>query len=151
MNELESYVKMIIDKEEKESMESLEHILLKSLSYLKDHCEDLYDELSLDLYVLANGECITKDDAIKYVDNMKPVGTKWGYDQVMQVANQYGISFDSFSPQSLFWAMNMLYNDYHQVLGNEVGSYVKMARAFLNDEDAPDGDAKVFRYIRVMK
>lgn len=47
--------------------------------------------------------------------------------------------------------MNMLYNNFHQVLGDNTFVYVKMAKTWLSDEDAPKGDAKAYRYVKAMK
>ena len=49
---------------------------------------------------------------------------------------------------------NMLYSDYCEVLKpyiarepeKEADFYIKMAKAFLDDEDAPDGSAKLAMY-----
>ena len=59
-----------------------------------------------------------------------------------------------FTEEDLFMAANMLYSDYCEVLKNyipreperEADFYLKMARAFLEDEDAPDGSAKLAMY-----
>ena len=44
--------------------------------------------------------------------------------------------------------MNMLYSDYYGAVPDNVESYFKMAKAFLEDKDAPEG--KAFRYYKAM-
>lgn len=61
----------------------------------------------------------------------------------------YGISFRDFNEYDWNYAMNMIYSDYCEVLGDNVTSYVRMAHKFLNDKDAPDG--KALRYAMCMK
>ena len=60
-----------------------------------------------------------------------------------------GVSFRDFNEYDWNYAMNMIYSDYCEVLGDNVTSYVRMAHKFLNDKDAPDG--KALRYAMCMK
>lgn len=61
---------------------------------------------------------------------------------------------DGFTEEDLFMAANMLYSDYCEVLkkyiprepDREADFYLKMAKEFLEDEDAPDGSAKLAMY-----
>ena len=41
-----------------------------------------------------------------------------------------------------YYVMNMMHSDYADVLGSDVGTYVKMAKAYMEDPDAAEG--KVF-------
>ena len=148
---VEKYIRQIVEAENNEEMEALEEVFYKTLRYLQDACPKMYDEVYMDIYIIANGECITKEDAMDYVEDMMPYGEHWTYEQTTQVGRQSGIGFDKFSEPSFYWTMNMLYNDYSEVLGGEASMYIKLAKAFLLDEDAPSGDAKVFRYINAMK
>ena len=61
---------------------------------------------------------------------------------------------EGYTEDDLCMAANMLYSDYCEVLKpyisrepeKEADFYVKMAKAFLDDEDAPDGSAKLAMY-----
>ena len=61
---------------------------------------------------------------------------------------------EGYTEDDLCMAANMLYSDYCEVLRpyiprepeKEADFYVKMAKAFLDDEDAPDGSAKLAMY-----
>lgn len=61
---------------------------------------------------------------------------------------------EGYTEEDLCMAANVLYSDYCEVLKpyisrepeKEADFYLKMAKAFLNDEDAPDGSAKLAMY-----
>lgn len=61
---------------------------------------------------------------------------------------------DGYTEDDLCMAANMLYSDYCEVIRpyishepeKEADFYLKMAKAFLEDEDAPDGSAKLAMY-----
>lgn len=61
---------------------------------------------------------------------------------------------EGYTEEDLCMAANMLYSDYCEVirpyisheLEKEADFYLKMAKAFLEDEDAPDGSAKLAMY-----
>lgn len=76
-------------------------------------------------------------------------GAHWNYDQTKQVITQKGLECD---PVEFYAAMNMIYSDYSKVakrLGiNNIDFYVEMAKAFLDDKDAPhDKLARYYQYI----
>lgn len=62
-------------------------------------------------------------------------GKKWEVDQVRQVAQQHNIHFDEYRPETLTAIANMLYSDYCRILGSDLMMYVKLAKAFLEDDD----------------
>lgn len=62
-------------------------------------------------------------------------GKKYDVDQIRQVAQQMGIHFDEYSPELLTAITNMMYSDYCKIHGNDLMAYVKMAKAFLEDDD----------------
>lgn len=62
-------------------------------------------------------------------------GKKWDVDQIRQIAQQQGIKFDEYRPETLTAIANMLYSDYCKVLGADIMLYTKMAKAFLEDDD----------------
>lgn len=65
-----------------------------------------------------------------------------------------GEDFEGYTEEELCMAANMLYSDYCEVLKHyisresdkEADFYLKMAKAFLEDKDAPDGSAKLAMY-----
>lgn len=62
-------------------------------------------------------------------------GKKWEVDQIKQIAQQQGIKFDEYSPELFAVVMNALYADYCKVLGADPMMYVKLTKAWLEDDD----------------
>ena len=62
-------------------------------------------------------------------------GPKWQMEQVKQVAQQHGIKFDEYSPETFTAVMNALYADYCKVLGADPAMYAKLTKAWLEDDD----------------
>lgn len=92
---------------------------------------------------------LTKTDAESWVRHMQnsdgSSGAHWDYNQTEQVRQQKGYKCD---PVAFYAAMNMMYSDYCQAardIGcNTVDFYAAMAKAFLEDADAPSD--KIERY-----
>lgn len=82
---------------------------------------------------------LTSKDIKKWEKHMEnadgTTGKHFETDQVRQVAQQLGIRFEEYSPELLTAITNMMYSDYCKLHGNDIMSYVKMARAFLDDDD----------------
>ena len=57
---------------------------------------------------------------------------------------QYGI--ERFYNLAAGAGVGMIYSDYYGAVPNEVASYVKLAKAFLDDKDAPNGKAFIYYY-----
>lgn len=62
-------------------------------------------------------------------------GKKFDTEKVMHAAQQMNIKFDEYSPELLSAITNMMYSDYCKVLGGDLMIYVKLAKAFLEDDD----------------
>lgn len=93
---------------------------------------------------------LTHDEAEEWTNAMRNTdgtrGPHWTLEQTDQVAQQRGISCD----KNDFWAvMNMMYSDYYKVASKHSvdtpGFYADMAKAFLEDADAADGKAYLYR------
>lgn len=92
---------------------------------------------------------LTKSNAEMWVQHMRnsdgSSGEHWDYNQTEQVRQQKGYKCD---PVAFYAAMNMMYSDYCQAardIGcNTVDFYAAMAKAFLEDADAPSD--KIERY-----
>ena len=92
---------------------------------------------------------LTKSGAEMWVQHMQnsdgSSGAHWDYNQTEQVRQQKGYKCD---PVAFYAAMNMMYSDYCQAardIGcNTVDFYAVMAKAFLEDADAPED--KIERY-----
>lgn len=82
----------------------------------------------------------------KWDAELKKSGANYTVDQVRQVAQQHGIRFDEFSPELLTAVANMMHSDFKGVINGDVGMFVKMAKAFLCDEDF-DGEPEEKAYL----
>lgn len=73
---------------------------------------------------------------------------------LMERIKHMGDHMDGYTEEDLCMAANMLYSDYCEVLKpyisrepeKEADFYLRMAKAFLDDEDEPDGSAKLAMY-----
>lgn len=138
------YIEKIVN--DNGDMHALTTILCESIHKLE---EPEQAEMCDRLYVLAYGEMLTEEMAHECVGNMLPYGEHWTMAQTTSVGSSFG--FDRYSKVSFYYVMNMLYNDFHNVLGDDTNTYVKLAKAWLTDEDAPNGDAKAYKYVKAMK
>lgn len=101
---------------------------------------------------------LTKRDMQMWKKHMENAdGTKGEHfemQQIMAAAEKLGIRFKEYDEKELCIATNMLYSDYCEALKALVPKdkediiYVKMAKAFLEDEDAPEGSEKLYLYFK---
>lgn len=81
-------------------------------------------------------------------------GEHFDMQQIMSAAEKLGIKFKEYDEKELCITANMLYSDYCEVLKSIVPKdkedivYTKMAQAFLEDEDAPEGSEKLALYYK---
>lgn len=79
-------------------------------------------------------------------------GAHFDTNKVMQIAEKMGIHFNNFSEKEFAITMNMLYSDYCEALKTVISPdredmvYAKMAKAFLEDDDAPEASEKLALY-----
>ena len=135
------------------NLDVLRKFMDKAFDELKVRDHDMYDELELDLYKEMYGCHFNDwmlDKALSHLYNEDGTeGKHWDLSATTQVAKNNGIEFNCFNEYDWCYAMNMIYSDYCKVIGNDLGTYVKMASAFLMDKDAPEG--KALRYYIAMK
>lgn len=76
-------------------------------------------------------------------------GKKYSKDLIIPAAQQHGIKFHDYSEDEFAMAVNMLYSDYCKAIGGDMMLYIKMAKAFLEDEDFEGtGSEKLALYYR---
>ena len=130
------------------SEEQLREFTKEALSMIKGTNPELFETLEKHLYSEMYG-CHFSDWLLKKaVDKMQnedgTTGPHWSVEQTTQVGKVNGVSFTNFNEYDLNYAMNMMYSDYYGVVNNDVSSYVKLAKKFLEDKDAPIG--KAYKY-----
>lgn len=96
------------------------------------------------LHELDCGPHFDTNIAIKAVDNMENVdgtaGPHWAFAEVEEEAKKRNIEH----PADLYYAINMLYSDLSNVLGNDPEKYIAVAKAlYWDDPDMPEG--KLFK------
>ena len=67
---------------------------------------------------------------------------RWSFEETKNLQRQRGIN--DIDEPSFFTVINSAYNDYKDLLGEDVENYVRFTIDFIKDEDAKEG--KVFKY-----
>lgn len=122
--------------------QELTDIVCDALDELRMHCPRLYWDTMYKMHCAVYGphfdECLAK----KAVAKMKNVdgthGEYWTYEQTSQLAEQQGIKHKA----DWYYVMNMLHSDYSEIYGSDINMYIRVAKAYMRDPDAPEG--KVF-------
>ena len=83
---------------------------------------------------------------IRNWENSIKGGMKFTVEQVMPIAQQFGIKFDEYSPELLTAVTNAMCSDFGDVVKGDVSLYVRMAKAFLEDKDF-DGEPEEKAYL----
>ena len=139
---IRQYKDKIVEDGNLEVMERLGDMFVDVMYKLKEYDEKCFEKYKMKLYVMVYGEVLTEDMAKEIVHNMKPYGEHWNIETTTGVKTQYGIT--DISDVDFYTVMNMAWNDYHNVFGEDLEMYVKFSKAFIKDIDAKEG--KVFRY-----
>lgn len=135
------------------TLEQLKTFIDWSLCELKYKDHDMYEELELELYKEVYGCHFNEWKLKKAVEEFKnedgTTGAHWTLEETNSVARQYGIEFVSINQYDRNYTLNMIYSDYYGSISNDIQVYVKLAKKFLQDKDAPQG--KAFKYYIAMK
>lgn len=128
--------------------------LVEVFNKLCEMDKELYNHLELIAYKAMHGCHFTQhtlDKALKHMINEDgSTGGHWNLSQTNSLANANKIDFITFNEYDFNYVMNMLYSDYYGFLNSSDSStYIKLAKAFLHDKDAPEG--KAFRYYLAMR
>ena len=139
---IEKMIRKIVDEGSRDEMEELSDILEEVINLIKEYDESKYKEYEMCLYKMAYGEVLSEDMAEDIVFRMRPYAEKWTLNQAEQIQRDYGM--ENIRPTDFYVVLNSAYNDYRDVFGDSLDTYVRYTNAFINDEDARDG--KVFKY-----
>lgn len=106
---------------------------------LKAYCPSAYYDMLTKMHCVVFGPHFDEHTAKMAVARMKNVddttGEHWSYEQITNLATQNNIK----CVPDLYYTLNMMFSDYSKVLGNDVSTYVKMAKAYMCDPDGPEG------------
>ena len=123
-------------------IEEMEEIVCEALEEVRGRCPRLFWDTAYKLHCVAYGRHFDEELAKKAVSKMKNVdgtcGEHWTYEQTSQLADQQGIT----QKADWYYVMNMLYSDYSEIYGSDINMYIRVAKAYMRDPDAPEG--KVF-------
>lgn len=115
------------------------------LSMLKETNHDLYEELEINLYKKVYGKHFSDwllEKATKNMINEDGThGPHWSVEQTTNAARNNGITFKEYNEYDWNYTMNMIYSDYFGSVPDDVNTYAKMTRKFLQDKDAKEGKA----------
>jgi len=140
--EIKEYVEKIVDNGKIEDMHELSDILDDTMEELCKYDIDTYKKYKMKLYTMANGNVLSKEMAEEIVDHMRPYGKRWEMEETKQIQEEQGIG--DIRPVDFYVVMNMAYNDYRKLFGDDTQMYVRFTENFIRDEDAKEG--KVFLY-----
>lgn len=125
----------------------------KALHKINSYSEELSKDLKKDLYIEIYGchfnEWLLNKATSELVNEDGTTGPHWTLEQTNNAARQYDISFTDFNEYDWNYAMNTIYSDYYGAISNEVTNYIKLAKKFIMDKDAPKG--KAFHYYMATK
>ena len=131
---IKKMLEVIINKGKTEDMYKLNDMLDELICDLKEKQPKLYKEYKMKLMGMAYDYKFDEDMAIEIVNNMKPLGEYWDYETTSKVKRDYDINATDCD---FYVVMNSLVNDYNKIIDKEdAETYVKMANAFINDDDA---------------
>lgn len=127
----------------------------------RDHGEDYRGDMRHDMrgdYRRDYGEEVklSRSDMKRWKKMLKngdgTTGEHFTADQMREVSHQIGARFDEYDEMDLCMTANMLYSDLCEALRplvpkeKEAMVYAKMAKAWLEDDDGPEGSEKLALY-----
>lgn len=137
---IKEYLAKIVEDGDKKEMQELSYMLDELVCYMKEYNHDLYCDYKMKLYEMAYGKVLTLEMAEEWVKEMQPMA-RWTYEETDKILLDYNLKINQID---FYVVMNMMYSDYGKVLGEDIETYIKMTKAFLEDKDAKDG--KLYNY-----
>lgn len=134
------YLKTALEQMDETKIDEFIDIFEKLLCDLKASDYEEYLIYKYKLHKMIYGNHLTREMADKWVSHMKnkdgTIGGHWTYDQIVNFAG-------NLNKCDFYAVCNMLYSDQYNPKF-DTGTYVSMARDWLNDIDA--GDDKALKY-----
>ena len=130
---IRKYIEKIGENRNVDDMQKLGDMLSEIIYETKDSHPEIYHKYKMELYEMAYGKKISEDMADKWVKDMKPVGIHWTIDETTNAMQSLGYNFDKID---FYVVANMMYNDYFDLVRDDETLALKLARDWLNDEDA---------------
>lgn len=112
---------------------------------VKKHDPELYHHIKSELYEMEHGKVITPELAEKWVHSMQPHGQKYSMPEIETVFKTHGVDLDYIAG---YVVMNMMANDFTDVVQDNIEQAVKMTKDWINDIDSlPDKLYNYYKYI----
>lgn len=141
------YIDKIISSDDRAKMEELRELYKSTIRYIKATDSEKYREIECKLYEILEGKRLNEEKAKQWVKSMKPEA-KWSMEDVQSVKEKNNVEMPLID---FYVLMNMLYTDYHQVIGEDLNMYINLSKAWYYDEDAPEGAEKLYCYGKMIK
>ena len=132
---IRKYIEKIGENKKTEDMEKLGDMLSEIIYTMKEPHHELYEKYKIELYEMAYGKKINEEMADKWVKEMKPAGLHWTIEETTNVMQSLGYKFDKID---FYVVANMMYNDYFDLVKDNEELALKMAKDWLDDEDAKE-------------
>lgn len=129
---MKEYIQKIVLNGNQNDMECLSEIMVEMLYDLKETNYDKFTKYKNKIKGMAYDYKIDGELAMEIVENMRPYGEVWSMETIQSV-----IGNDNHRLEDMYVVMNSLANDYSDIINvEEAETYVKMARAWIDDADA---------------
>ena len=138
---IREYIGKIVAKGQKEDMDELSEMLDELICDLKEKNPKLYKRYKEELYELANGKVLTEEMAYAWVEEMKPEHEHWTIEETTKAMNNLNYNCDKLD---YYVVVNMMYNDYYDIVKDDEELALKMAYHWLKDEDSLEN--KLYNY-----
>lgn len=142
--DIEEYIEIIANNGRIEDMEELSDMLEDTMEIIKEYDKDCYEKYEMKLYEMAYGKKLNKEMAEQIVHKMRPNGERWSYNEIKRLQEERGLM--NVPTSDLYVTMNMAYNDYQNMFGEDIESYIRFSLDFIQDEDAKP--EKIYLYFK---
>lgn len=137
---MSDYIDKIVANGKQEDMECLKDIFANVMSELKETNPNKYKAYKIKIKGMAYNYEIDEELAKEIVSNMKPLGEYWTIEEISNANGE-----DNHRIEDMYIVMNSMANDYQNVISlDDTDTYVRLARAWLDDEDGKEH--KVWKY-----
>ena len=132
---IRKYIEKIGENRNIEDMKKLGDMLAEIIYSTKESHPELYHKYKLELYEMAYGKKLNEEMADNWVKEMKPIGKHWTIEETTNAMSSLGYNFDRID---FYVVANMMYNDYYDLVKDDETLALKLAKDWLEDEDAKE-------------
>lgn len=133
----------IIQSNDMTKLKDLAYETIDILNCLEDLSEEDYAQHELNIYEILNGKKISEEIAVDWVENMKPYGTKWTLEETTRELRNKNWNLE---PIDFFVVANMMFNDYNDIVLDNVDLALELAKDWLKDSDVKEN--KLYNYYK---